>query len=129
MRQSLGSVGSLVLVTALLLPCSALAQTSQTSTSDGGQAGSTSQDAGTTKKSQDAGSTKKPKSDQAAASTAGTRTSGDLTLRPELTTFMGDTGLWTVPVAEVLPNRHWSFSAYRQNFNDNQGFTNVSNFP
>ena len=49
--------------------------------------------------------------------------------RPETTTFMGDTGLWTVPVAEVLPNKRWSFSAYRQQFNDNQGFSNVSMFP
>jgi peptidoglycan-associated lipoprotein len=42
---------------------------------------------------------------------------------------MGDTGLWYVPTGEVLPRKKWSFSVYRQNFNDNQGFTNVSNFP
>jgi outer membrane protein OmpA-like peptidoglycan-associated protein len=42
---------------------------------------------------------------------------------------MGDTGLWFVPTAEVLPARKWSFSLYRVNFDYNQGFTDVSNFP
>ena len=49
--------------------------------------------------------------------------------RPATTTFMGDTGLWFVPVAEVLPARRWSASAYRVNFDYNQGFTDVSNWP
>jgi outer membrane protein OmpA-like peptidoglycan-associated protein len=49
--------------------------------------------------------------------------------RPATTTFMGDTGLWFVPTAEVLPARKWSFSLYRVNFDYNQGFTDVSNFP
>ena len=42
---------------------------------------------------------------------------------------MGDTGLWYVPTGEVLPDKRWSMSAYRVNFDDNQGFTDVSNWP
>ena len=56
-------------------------------------------------------------------------TSGDVQTRPATTTFMGDTGLWYVPTGEVLPRKKWSVSAYRVNFDDNQGFTDVSNWP
>src|SRR5262245_47113019 len=49
--------------------------------------------------------------------------------RPATTTFLGDTGLWTVPTGEILPARKWSLSAYRVNFDDNQGFSDVSNWP
>ena len=49
--------------------------------------------------------------------------------RPATTTFLGDTGLWYVPTAEILPNGKWSVSAYRVNFDDDQGFTDVSNWP
>jgi peptidoglycan-associated lipoprotein len=42
---------------------------------------------------------------------------------------MGDTGLWYVPTGEVLPRKKWSMSAYRVNYDDNQGFTDVSNWP
>src|SRR3954470_5712133 len=49
--------------------------------------------------------------------------------RPATTTFMGDTGLWYVPTGEVLPRKKWSMSAYRVNYDDNQGFTDVSNWP
>jgi outer membrane protein OmpA-like peptidoglycan-associated protein len=42
---------------------------------------------------------------------------------------MGDTGLWFVPTGEVLPARRWSFSLYRVNFDYNEGFTDVSNWP
>jgi outer membrane protein OmpA-like peptidoglycan-associated protein len=49
--------------------------------------------------------------------------------RPATTTFMGDTGLWFVPTGEVLPARRWSFSLYRVNFDYNEGFTDVSNWP
>src|SRR5438094_632432 len=58
-----------------------------------------------------------------AASTSSTDT------RPATTTFLGDTGLWNVPTAEVLAARKWSLSAYRVNFDDNQGFSDVSNWP
>ena len=49
--------------------------------------------------------------------------------RPATTTFRGDTGLWFVPTGEVLPARRWSVSAYRVNFDYNQGFTDVSDWP
>ena len=49
--------------------------------------------------------------------------------RPGTTTFRGDTGLWFVPTGEVLPARRWSVSAYRVNFDYNQGFTDISNWP
>jgi outer membrane protein OmpA-like peptidoglycan-associated protein len=49
--------------------------------------------------------------------------------RPATTTASGDTGLWFVPTAEVLPARKWSVSAYRVNFDYQQGFTDVSSFP
>ncbi len=55
--------------------------------------------------------------------------SGPVETRPATTTFMGDTGLWYVPTGEVLPRKKWSISAYRVNFDDNQGFTDVSNWP
>jgi outer membrane protein OmpA-like peptidoglycan-associated protein len=54
-------------------------------------------------------------------------TTGDT--RPATTTFMGDTGLWFVPIGEVLPAKRWSVSAYRVNYDYNQGFTDVSNWP
>src|SRR6187402_1579224 len=50
-------------------------------------------------------------------------------VRPATTTFLGDTGLWYVPTAEILPAKKWSASGYRVNFDDNQGFTDVSNWP
>lgn len=50
-------------------------------------------------------------------------------VRPATTTFLGDTGLWYIPTAEILPHRKWSVSAYRVNFDDDQGFTDVSNWP
>ena len=49
--------------------------------------------------------------------------------RRATTTASGDTGLWFVPTGEVLPARRWSFSVYRVNFDYEQGFTDVSNFP
>jgi outer membrane protein OmpA-like peptidoglycan-associated protein len=71
----------------------------------------------------------------ALAQTSGQTTQGTATpapaveTRPATTTFRGDTGLWFVPTGEVLPARRWSVSAYRVNFDYNQGFTDVSNFP
>src|SRR5215204_2782270 len=49
--------------------------------------------------------------------------------RPATTTIMGDTGLWFVPTGEVLPAKRCSFSLYRVNFDYNEGFTDVSNWP
>ena len=48
--------------------------------------------------------------------------------RPATTTFNGDTGLWYVPTAEVLPKGKWSASAYRRGTNWVQGYTNVADF-
>ena len=49
--------------------------------------------------------------------------------RPATTTTSGDTGLWFVPTAEILPAGQWSVSAYRVNFDYEQGFTDVSRWP
>ena len=49
--------------------------------------------------------------------------------RPATATVSGDTGLWFVPTAEVLPAKRWSASAYRVNVDYEQGFTDVSNWP
>jgi outer membrane protein OmpA-like peptidoglycan-associated protein len=48
--------------------------------------------------------------------------------RPATTTFYGDTGLWYVPTAEVLPASKWSVSGYRRGTNFIQGYTNVADF-
>jgi outer membrane protein OmpA-like peptidoglycan-associated protein len=48
--------------------------------------------------------------------------------RPATTTFYGDTGLWYVPSAEVLPGSKWSLSGYRRATNYIQGYTNVADF-
>jgi outer membrane protein OmpA-like peptidoglycan-associated protein len=48
--------------------------------------------------------------------------------RPATTTFMGDTGLWFVPTAEVLGRGQWSVTAYRRGTNFIQGYTNVADF-
>ena len=66
-------------------------------------------------------------------STTGTQTSSSSTAtadetRPATTTFLGDTGLWYVPTAEVLGNGKWSVSAYRRGTNWIQGYTNVADF-
>ena len=67
--------------------------------------------------------------EQTAPATMSPQSSGEVATRPATTTFMGDTGLWMVPTGEVLPAKKGSISAYRVNFDDNQGFTDVSNWP
>src|SRR5919109_567238 len=49
-------------------------------------------------------------------------------VRPATTTFFGDTGLWFVPTAEVLPAGKVSVSGYRRGTNYIQGYTNVADF-
>src|SRR6476469_5059113 len=49
-------------------------------------------------------------------------------VRPATTTFLGDTGLWYVPTAEVLAHGKWSVSGYRRGTNFVQGYTNVADF-
>jgi outer membrane protein OmpA-like peptidoglycan-associated protein len=63
-----------------------------------------------------------------AQTTAGTQPPAAET-RPATTTTSGDTGLWFVPTGEILPARRWSVSAYRINFDYDQGFTDVSRWP
>src|SRR4029077_15585153 len=48
--------------------------------------------------------------------------------RPATTTFFGDTGLWYVPTAEVLPAGKWSASGYRRDTTHTRGFSNVGVF-
>jgi outer membrane protein OmpA-like peptidoglycan-associated protein len=48
--------------------------------------------------------------------------------RPATTSFFGDTGLWFVPTAEVLPHGRWAVSGYRANFDREAGFTDISHF-
>ncbi len=49
--------------------------------------------------------------------------------RPAASTFQGDTGLWFVPLGEVLPAGRWSASGYYTNFDRQEGFTNIGAFP
>jgi outer membrane protein OmpA-like peptidoglycan-associated protein len=49
-------------------------------------------------------------------------------VRPATTTFFGDTGLWFVPTAEILPAGKWSVTGYRRGTNFIQGFANVGDF-
>jgi outer membrane protein OmpA-like peptidoglycan-associated protein len=71
-------------------------------------------------------------SGQSQASTSQQPPSGSYSsddVRPATTTPYGDTGLWFVPTGEILPAKRWSASAYRVNFDYQQGFTDVSNWP
>jgi hypothetical protein len=51
---------------------------------------------------------------------------GDSTPRPALPTINGDTGLWFVPTAEVMPKGKWSASVFRANYDRRQGLTDVN---
>ena len=50
-------------------------------------------------------------------------------VRPAVTTFWGDTGLWFVPTAEVIRKSGWAFVAYHTEQNYKQGDTNVTFHP
>jgi outer membrane protein OmpA-like peptidoglycan-associated protein len=65
----------------------------------------------------------------AQASSPQSTTPAAVETRPATTTINGDTGLWFVPTGEVLPAKKWSLSAYRVNFDRDQGFTDVSDWP
>jgi outer membrane protein OmpA-like peptidoglycan-associated protein len=64
---------------------------------------------------------------QTTPATSPAASSSDAT-RPVTTTFFGDTGLWFMPTAEVLPDGKWSVSGYRRGTNYIQGYTNVGDF-
>src|SRR6185436_20263022 len=61
-------------------------------------------------------------------STTSTPQPSETSTRPATTTFFGDTGLWFVPTAEILPNKKFSGSGYRANWDYRQGLTDVSHF-
>jgi outer membrane protein OmpA-like peptidoglycan-associated protein len=63
------------------------------------------------------------------ASPPSPQSSSAIATRPATASVSGDTGLWFVPTAEVLPHKKWSFSFYRENADYGQGFTDVTNFP
>ena len=48
--------------------------------------------------------------------------------RPATTTFTGDTGIWFVPTADILPAGTFSVSGYRRGTNYIEGYTNVGDF-
>jgi hypothetical protein len=58
-----------------------------------------------------------------------TTSSANADTRPATTTVNGDTGLWFVPTGEVVPAKKSAISAYRVNFDRDQGFTDVSDWP
>ena len=56
-------------------------------------------------------------------------TSARQEVRPAITSFWGDTGLWFVPTAEVLKPGGWAFGAYRTELDFKQGSTDVAYYP
>src|SRR5262249_18443703 len=50
-------------------------------------------------------------------------------VRPAVTSFWGDTGLWFIPTAEVLKPGGWAFGAYRTELDFRQGSTDVAYYP
>src|SRR5262245_39572480 len=63
-----------------------------------------------------------------AQSQSGSTSSSAQDTRPATTTFYGDTGVWFVPSAEVLPHKKFSISGYRRGTNFIQGFSNIGDF-
>jgi len=64
----------------------------------------------------------------AAVASAQTSSSTTEATRPATSTFLGDTGIWFVPTAEVVPDRKWSGGGYRRGTNFEQGYTNIGDF-
>ena len=59
---------------------------------------------------------------------ATTSTPPEESTRPATNTFTGDTGIWFVPTAEILPAGEFSVSGYRRGTNYIEGYTNVGDF-
>jgi len=112
----MGKRVAILLVVALTVAAPAFAQSSTTGSQPQAQ-----QSGGTTTSST-AGSR------QSGSSTQPT-VSGDVETRPATTTVNGDTGLWFVPTGEIVPAKKYAISAYRVNFDRDQGFTDVSDWP
>ncbi|HEU4935377.1 MAG TPA: hypothetical protein VFT39_02915, partial [Vicinamibacterales bacterium] len=106
---------AILLLIALTVASNAFAQSSTSSSSQSQQSSGT------------------PTTSTAGAQQSGSSTqptvSGDVETRPATTTVNGDTGLWFVPTGEIVPAKKWSLSAYRVNFDRDQGFTDVSDWP
>jgi outer membrane protein OmpA-like peptidoglycan-associated protein len=83
-------------------------------------AASANAQSGTSKTSTGQSSTTAPPQSSSQAATTDTR--------PATTTFYGDTGLWFVPTAEIVPHGKGSGSGYRANWDYRQGLTDVSHF-
>ena len=63
------------------------------------------------------------------ATPAAAQDSEPATTRPTGSTFLGDTGLWFVPTAEILPRGKFSASAQRANFDRQEGITDLEPNP
>src|SRR6266545_5858590 len=104
----------------------ASAQSSTSSATTSGQSTTTQRPSGTATTSSTAGTSG---TSTQSATAQRPMMSGEVETRPATTTINGDTGLWFVPTGEVLPAKKWSLSAYRVNFDRDQGFTDVSDWP
>ena len=62
------------------------------------------------------------------AGPANAQTSDESDTRPAGATFLGDTGLWFVPTAEILGHATFSVSGQRANFDREQGFTDIQHY-
>ena len=65
----------------------------------------------------------------ASAQTTTTQSQDTRETRPATASVTGDTGLWFLPTADILPSGKWSISFYRANHDFGQGYTDVSNWP
>jgi len=115
---------------ALAVAASAAAQSTSGTQTSGSQTSGTQTSGSQTSGTRTPGTTATTTSQTTQTTSPSSSTqSEDMQTRPATTTFMGDTGLWYVPTGEVLPKKKWSISAYRVNFDDNQGFSDISNWP
>jgi len=69
-----------------------------------------------------------PPASPAPRSTSTAADADDTTTRPATTTFFGDSGVWFVPIAEVMPAGRGSATGYRRGTNYIQGYSNVGDF-
>src|SRR5262245_31200176 len=69
-----------------------------------------------------------PASQTSTSQSSQSTSSSDIATRPATTTFFGDTGIWFVPTAEILPHGKFSVSGYRRGTNYVQGYQNVGDF-
>ena len=53
----------------------------------------------------------------------------DEEVRPAITSFWGDTGLWFIPTAEVIKRKGWAFGLYRTELDFKQGASDATFYP